>query len=121
MSAQVQHEIVETVTPKTEGVLTTMSNIPRPRIPGRLARAREGFNRQDVINAFNEAFEQMGGVRRLALWADQNPGEFFKLYAKLLPSSSQDVNTGTTIVIQHAVPRSTLDVVDVEVVRGDES
>jgi len=30
----------------------------------------------------------IGGVPRLAVWADQNPTDFFKLYGRLLPASS---------------------------------
>ena len=47
------------------------------------------FSRADVVNAFSSAFELIGGTTRLALWANDNPGEFFKLFGKLLPSSSQ--------------------------------
>lgn len=35
--------------------------------------------------AFINAFELIGGVSRLVMWADQNPTEFYKLYARLLP------------------------------------
>jgi len=47
------------------------------------------FSRADVVNAFSSAFELIGGTTRLALWANENPGEFYKLFGKLLPSSSQ--------------------------------
>ena len=42
-------------------------------------------SRKKVENAFLNAFELIGGVSRLALWADQNPTEFYRLYARLLP------------------------------------
>lgn len=35
--------------------------------------------------AFAAAFDQLGGVERLVLWAKLNPTEFFKLYARLIP------------------------------------
>src|SRR5690554_3796203 len=38
-----------------------------------------------VKAAFEEAFDRMGGVDALVSWAATEPGEFFKLYAKLLP------------------------------------
>lgn len=38
-----------------------------------------------VKAALEEAFERMGGVETLTAWAGDNPTEFFKLYAKLLP------------------------------------
>jgi hypothetical protein len=50
---------------------------------------RKPFDRQKVINAFEEAFELVGGVPRLALWADKNPTEFYRIFGKLLPTSSQ--------------------------------
>ena len=41
--------------------------------------------------AFRLAFEKMGGPDALAAWAAENPTEFYKLYAKLIPI---DVTTG---------------------------
>jgi hypothetical protein len=49
------------------------------------------FTRTDVVNAFTAAFEMMGGVSRLALWAHENPTDFYKLYAKLLPSTNMTI------------------------------
>lgn len=37
--------------------------------------------------AFQQAFDLIGGVPRLALWADQNPDKFYSLYSKLIPTS----------------------------------
>jgi hypothetical protein len=53
----------------------------------RLPKTSE-FSRADVVRAFAQSFELIGGVPRLALWAHQNESEFFKLYAKLLPSAT---------------------------------
>jgi hypothetical protein len=39
--------------------------------------------------AFQLAFQGIGGVKRLAEWAEENPGEFFKLYARLIPVEQQ--------------------------------
>lgn len=44
---------------------------------------------QKAANAFQNAFELIGGVPRLALWADKNPSAFFALYSKLIPSTVQ--------------------------------
>lgn len=35
--------------------------------------------------AFSLAFQGMGGVEGLTAWAQANPTEFFKLYARLIP------------------------------------
>lgn len=67
-------------------------------------------DRKFVENAFNACFDLIGGVPRLALWADQNPGEFFKLYAKMMPEvekANQALNA--QINITNHIPRSALD------------
>jgi hypothetical protein len=45
----------------------------------------EGVTRRDVSQAFQHAFEMIGGVSRFSLWADQNPTEFYRLYSRMLP------------------------------------
>lgn len=85
-------------------VLENQEKIPRVR------RKKDGFNRMDVVNAFQNAFQMMGGVSRLALWANQNPDKFYPLYAKLMPSTSINIQTeGNKLVIEHSVPSSPLD------------
>jgi hypothetical protein len=79
---------------------------------------RAGFSRQTVKESFESAFQLIGGVPRLALWADKNPTQFYNLYAKLLPtattlevgppSCSKDLEILTSsqlkqLVLQHAV------------------
>lgn len=39
-----------------------------------------------VKEALQEAFEGMGGTTRLIEWAKEDPTEFYKLWAKLLPA-----------------------------------
>lgn len=46
------------------------------------------FTRKQVVEAFQSAFELIGGVPRLALWAHENPDKFYQLYGKLLPSGN---------------------------------
>ena len=100
----------------------------QPKIP-RARRKKDGFNRMDVVNAFQNAFQMMGGVPRLALWANQNPDKFYPLYARLMPSTSINITSeGQKLIIEHAVPMSPLDdfgdltanVVDVEAKRPDD-
>ena len=72
------------------------------------------FTRKDVVNAFQSAFELIGGVPRLALWANDNQSDFFKLYARLSPSqSSSALGEANVLRIEMAIARSPLD--DVEV------
>ena len=49
-----------------------------------------------AAKAFQQAFDMIGGVPRLALWADQNPTKFYTLYSKLVPATAE-VNTKTDI------------------------
>ncbi len=105
---------------ETFTVIDGQNRIPRAR------RAKDGFNRMDVVNAFNNAFQMIGGVPRLALWANANPDKFYPLYARLMPSTSLNItSTGDKLIIEHSVPSSGLDdysdlikdqdVVDVEI------
>lgn len=78
---------------------------------GRITRLpNKPFDRQRVVSAFQEAFELIGGVPRLAMWGHANPTEFFKLYAKLLPQTSMlDVMGKMEHTILPALPPSPLD------------
>jgi hypothetical protein len=49
----------------------------------------------DVKAALVAAFDQMGGVKSLTEFAIANPGEFYKLWAKLLPSEVKATVDGT--------------------------
>lgn len=71
---------------------------------GRLRKSRS-LTRADVIKTFDIAFEMIGGVPRLAVWADTNPSEFFKLYGRLLPTSStSELDGASELIIRHALP-----------------
>ena len=68
------------------------------------------FTRKDVVQAFSNAFELIGGTPRLALWAHSNEGDFFKLYSRLLPSqASSALGEANELVIKHVLPRGPLD------------
>ena len=50
-------------------------------------------------------FEQMGGLPRMAAWADGNPTDFYtKLFPKLI-SRSQQVDVSGTLTIDDAISR----------------
>lgn len=71
---------------------------------------KKEMGRQFVIDSFNEAFYMIGGVQRFALWAHENPSEFYKLWGKQLPSGAQvDVNASGEIIFKHVLPPSKLD------------
>ena len=89
---------------------STMSQLANGNTKNITIPRAAGFNRAQVVQAFDNAFHLIGGVPRLAIWADENPKEFFKLYAKLLPSqSSSSLGESTDIVIKHVLPKSKLD------------
>jgi hypothetical protein len=78
---------------------------------GRLRVPRSGdLNRKQVVSAFMNAFELIGGTPRLALWANDNPKDFYKLYARLLPSqASAALGESNELVVRHVLPRGALD------------
>ena len=79
-------------------------------LPPRLRRDVDGFNRMDVVKAFQSAFDMIGGVPRMALWANQNPDKFYPLYARLMPSTAVNITAdGNKIIIEHATPTTPLD------------
>ena len=68
------------------------------------------IKREQVVNAFLDAFQLIGGTPRLALWADENPTEFFKLWAKLAPRQvEQETKHDGGLKILHVLPRGKLD------------
>jgi hypothetical protein len=70
----------------------------------------KAFDRTKILKAFDEAFELIGGVPRLAFWAHHNQTEFYKLYTKMMPASSQIEFAGKmTHNILPALARSALD------------
>jgi hypothetical protein len=65
--------------PEYEAILRMVANAPRKfPIPHKVGR-------KNLEQAFLTSFELIGGVPRLAMWADQNPTEFYRLITKLFP------------------------------------
>jgi len=89
---------------RTFDVIEARNSIPRTTVE------RDGFSRQDVVNAFQNAFTMIGGVQRLALWANANPDKFYPLYAKLMPSTSIQIGDNARVQIVHALAPTALDV-----------
>lgn len=92
---------------KAYDIIAAEATKTRPIPP--LTKKREGFTRQQVVNSFARAFEMIGGVQRLALWANQNPDKFYPLYSRLLPSAAINIGSAGQVVIQHAIPLTELD------------
>lgn len=67
------------------------------------------------LAALHDTFELIGGVPRLAIFADENTHEFYQLYFKY--TQTQDKNVNHTIrVIAPAIPPTALDgdITDIE-------
>lgn len=74
-------------------------------------KPKEAKRNTRLLDAIQETFEVIGGVPRMALWADSCPGEFYKLLGKQIPGMVQQLNFNgpTQINIQPALARSPLD------------
>lgn len=91
-----------------EEVMNELAEAKNPRIP-RISRKSDGFSREDVVGAFQSAFEIIGGVNRLALWANANPDKFYPLYSKLLPATTIALGNPGVLEIVHRIAPTALD------------
>lgn len=68
------------------------------------------WTRKQIENAFIETFELIGGVPRLAMWANDeaNYGEFLKLLMKLAPKDTGAAVAGAILEYRSNVPASPL-------------
>lgn len=73
--------------------------------------------KQRFLSAMDDTFDLIGGIPRLAIWADQNPDDYYKLYAKTLPTQIQaSIEGKLQHIIRPALPPSPLDAIDGEAV-----
>jgi hypothetical protein len=90
-----------------EATLSALAHKPGHRVS--VPRSPD-VKRTQVVNAFLDAFQLIGGTPRLALWGHENPTEFYKLWAKLTPRQvEQETKHEGGIVIKHILPRGKLD------------
>lgn len=80
---------------------------PPDTTPDILRNATPNTTPTAVKDALIEAFELMGGVERLAEYAEAHPGEFYKMWIRILPQEVSGPNGGA-IPIQ-AVARIIVD------------
>jgi hypothetical protein len=69
---------------------------------------RRPFERNRILEALDEAFELIGGVPRLSIWAHRNPSKFYPLWLKAA-GQKVEVNHSGEVIIRPAIPRSPLD------------
>lgn len=67
-------------------------------------RPRKALRREKIAQHYDDAFELIGGVPRLAHWANSDPEGFYKLHAKLIPSEQKNQFDGTIRVIGFVQP-----------------
>ncbi len=79
--------------------------------------SHKAITREEVEIRFHLAFELIGGVERMAAWADSNPTEFYRMYAKLLPDQKVTATAPSEIKISLgeglAIPHSPLDEIEI--------
>lgn len=101
--------VVQFVQQAAEDTLQELAEQPNLRFLKIFPR-KGNLTRAKVVNAFQEVFEQIGGVSRFALWSDSHPDEFYKLYARLLPPSGHpDLDGNTEWRVVHVLPPTALD------------
>lgn len=77
-----------------------MANPNIPPGPGRPKGVPNRFT-QNAKAALQAAFDGIGGVPKLIEWASENPTDFYKLYAKLIPVEvNAQVATASHLVIE---------------------
>lgn len=91
------------------GVMTQLDLQMSPELTRLLERGLIGPSLPPVLRdskaakAFQQAFDMIGGVPRLALWADQNPTKFYTLYSKLVPATAEvDIKKDINVTISWA-------------------
>jgi len=79
----------------------------RLKTGGRKKGSRNKFT-VSAKEAFSRAFDATGGAVALAEWAGDNRTEFYKLFAKLIPTEVSGPD-GKPIALQWPVPQTPLD------------
>lgn len=85
-----------------------MSN---PNIKYTPRRSRKGIPNKltcEIKELIETCYHQIGGIRRFAEWADGNPTEFYKLWAKLLPKDII-IDAPKGVTINWPLPKTVLD------------
>jgi hypothetical protein len=65
---------------------------------------RKPLKREKIAQAYDDAFELIGGVPRLALFAHEDPKEFYKLHARLIPAESKQQFDGEIRIVGFVQP-----------------
>lgn len=101
--------LLDTIDNDPSGALAGLDLQMSPELTRLLERGLIGPSLPPVLRdskaakAFQQAFDMIGGVPRLALWADQNPTKFYTLYSKLVPATAEvDIKKDINVTISWA-------------------
>ena len=70
----------------------------KPKTGGRKA----GVSNKNTLaakEAFQRAFDKIGGASALADWAKNNPSEFYKIYGRLIPMDTNITGGAITVTL----------------------
>lgn len=84
---------------------------PRPEGAGRKPGVPNKWT-TSVKDALEEAFQELGGVPSLVQWGRREPGEFYKVWSKLLP---RNIEIKGTLTLEQLVAES-MKLIDAKVV-----
>ena len=62
------------------------------------------LKRSHIAEKYDDAFELIGGVPRLALFAHEYPGAFYKLHARLIPTEQKQEHSGEIRIVGFVQP-----------------
>lgn len=100
----------ETSEDTTEFFSLDLAPIQAIRDGHQVSKKKSEFSRKQVVENVQNAFDLIGGTARLAVWADENPESFYRMYGKLLPSSnSSALGEANKLDITLRIPRGPLD------------
>jgi hypothetical protein len=71
--------------------------------------SKKKADRDKIVQAMEETFELIGGVPRLALWANENPGKFYALWSRNASKEQNKTVTNNIRLIRPSIPPSPLD------------
>jgi len=64
---------------------------------------------QSARQAFELAFERLGGTEGLTTWGKKNPTDFYKIYGRLIPTDVTTDNNPIKLLIEYAKPKDVQD------------
>lgn len=70
--------------------------------------------KKTIFDHFETTFDLIGGVPRLATWANAHPDKFYAIYAKLAPQTIIGAGDSGEILIKHVLPQTKLDAITID-------